>query len=87
MGKLFEKMSANPRDDWTINNIEVICENYGLECLKPSNGSHYTVKSKHSDQILTIPYKRPIKPIYIKKFVILVKNHDECEKKIVGDKQ
>jgi hypothetical protein len=66
--KCLQRMRVNPRDDWTIDDIETICRDLGLICRRPSSGSHYTV-SHRTKLPITIPRKSPIKPVYIKLFV------------------
>ena len=62
--KLLERMRNNPRD-WTIENIETVCNHYGVTCNAPTRGSHYKISHPDLEQILTIPSKRPIKPVYV----------------------
>ncbi|MCH9751372.1 MAG: type II toxin-antitoxin system HicA family toxin [Alphaproteobacteria bacterium] len=71
--KSFEKMRANPKDDWTIADVKKIARSVGIDVASPrGGGSHY--KLMHSELMgpLTMPYKRPIKPFYIKLFVKMV---------------
>jgi hypothetical protein len=42
--------------------------------MKPSDGSHFKVGNPHGGRRLTIPARRPIKPVYI---AMLVKFLDE----------
>jgi hypothetical protein len=70
--KRLEAMRRNPRDGWRIEDIEVVCSRYGIELKAPKSGSHYKVTHSASREILTIPAARPIKPIYIRQFVIFV---------------
>ena len=63
--KLLEKMRANPRD-WRIEDVERVCQAYGVACTPPRKGSHYKVNHPSQQAILTIPAHRPIKPVYIK---------------------
>jgi hypothetical protein len=68
--KLFQAMARNPRGDWRIADIEVVCKHFGLICKAPSGGgSHYSVSHPSTFGSLTIPARRPIKPFYIKAFV------------------
>ena len=62
--KLLERMRHNPRD-WRIGDIAAVCEAFGLTCTPPSKGSHYKVKHPSQSEVLTIPARRPIKPVYI----------------------
>ncbi len=70
--KLLEKMQRNPRDNFSIEDIESVCRLYGLECEAPKRGSHFTISHESQEAILTVPHKRPIKPVYIRQFVSYV---------------
>lgn len=53
--------------------VQAVCDRLGWACLPPSGGgSHWKVAIPESEFILTIPAKRPIKPIYIRKLMELV---------------
>jgi hypothetical protein len=63
-------MRANPLSDWRISDIEAICREFGISCEAPRGGSsHFKISHASMREILTIPFKRPIKPIYIRKLV------------------
>lgn len=67
--KRLEEMRSNPRGDWTIDDVRVVCAGYGVDLREPSGGSHYKVTHETQRDILTIPHRRPIKPVYIRRFV------------------
>jgi hypothetical protein len=69
--KLLNNMRQNPSADWTIDNLMVIAKRLGIE-VRNSNGSHHVFSFSRIGQDLTVPFRRPIKPIYIKKFIVLV---------------
>jgi hypothetical protein len=70
MTKLLEQMRNNPRGDWTIRDVETVCRQHGANCRPPrGGGSHYTVSHRAMPSILTIPFKRPIKAVYIRRLV------------------
>jgi hypothetical protein len=70
---LLERMRANPRGDWRIADVERLCRAYGVRCTAPSGGgSHYTARAEGIETILTIPARRPIKPVYIRRLVQLI---------------
>ena len=72
--KLLENMRRNPAGDWTIADIQMLCKALGWDCLPPKGGgSHWKVAAPGIDMILTIPAKRPIKPVYIRKLVEMAK--------------
>ncbi|APH73966.1 hypothetical protein BSQ44_23275 [Aquibium oceanicum] len=74
MGKTIERMRSNPLADWRIKDVERACAEAGIACRKPSGGSHYKIGNPQGGRRLTIPARRPIKPVYI---VMLVKFLDE----------
>jgi hypothetical protein len=65
-------MRSNPAADWTIRDVEAICREYGVLC-EPARGggSHYKLARTNAMK-LTIPYKRPIKPVFIRKLVAFI---------------
>ena len=65
---LLEEMRRNPAGDWRISDIETLCRNYGVN-FRFGKGSHATVQHPAPREILTIPARRPIKPVYIRKLV------------------
>jgi hypothetical protein len=70
MSKRLEKMRQNPKGDWTISDVVAICNEFGIMCEASRGGSsHYKVAHEKLPQKLTIPYKKPIKPVYIKMIV------------------
>ena len=78
---LLDQMRANPKGNWQIKDVEKLCREAGLVLLKPSSGSHYRVTSDALHGILTVPFKRPIKQIYIKKLIAMADAHVEVRRK------
>jgi hypothetical protein len=66
--KLLERMRANPRD-WRIEDVKTLCAAFALDFDSPPGGSHYGVKGPTQRDRLTIPFRRPIKAVYIRKLV------------------
>ena len=77
---LLDQMQANPTADWNIAKISRLCAKIGLEICPPAHGSHYTITSKYLSGILTIPARRPIKPVYVRKLVALARAHLQAAK-------
>ena len=69
--KLFSKMRSNPRGDWRIKDLETIAKRYDIT-IRKSGGSHVVFNHPYWVELLCIPAHRPIKAIYIKKFISLV---------------
>jgi hypothetical protein len=64
--KLLERMRANPRDDWHIEDMRTVCRAFGLNYRKPGGGSsHATISHPSQAAILTVVARRPVKPVYI----------------------
>lgn len=80
MSNRLEQMRRNPQGDWSIQDVIAVCRETGAECRPPrAGGSHYKVFHPAFPQILTVPFKRPIKAVYIRKLVAFideVKGHD-----------
>jgi hypothetical protein len=74
MGKrdLLTRMKQNPQGDWTISDVSSVCKDVGVACDAPKRGDHYKVSHQTQIEILTIPARRPIKPIYIRKLVTFI---------------
>ena len=72
--KLLAQMRRNPAGDWTIQDIRKLCDRLGWQCLPPSGGgSHWKIVVPGSEAILTIPARRPIKPVYVRKLLEFMK--------------
>jgi hypothetical protein len=74
--KLLEAMRGNPKNDWGISDVEKLCQQIGMEARPPAGGgSHYKVSSDLFKGALTIPAKRPIRPVYIRLLVQWADRH------------
>lgn len=73
--RTLSKMKTNPRD-WRMEQIESIAGQYGFSVRK-TGGSHFVFTHEALDEQLTIPAHRPIKPVYIKKFVALLEQLED----------
>ena len=70
MNDLLDRMRRNPAGDWTIKDVETICAQHGVPCDPPTGGGgHYKVHHASQRIIVTIPYNRPVKPVYIRGLV------------------
>jgi predicted RNA binding protein YcfA (HicA-like mRNA interferase family) len=68
--KLLAAMENNPLD-WQIGEVETVAKAFGLTMHRPG-GSHHVVRHENGRKV-SIPAHRPIKVIYIRQFVRLVK--------------
>ena len=67
--KTITKMRNNPRD-WRIEDLKVIADRLGIDYRQPGT-SHVTFRDNEGRK-LTVPAKKPIKPIYIKLFLEMI---------------
>ena len=72
-GDLIERMRREPQGGWTLQDVNSLCDHYGIGCEPPQDGqSHHKISLPNGSSTLTIPAGRPIKPVYIKAVVGLV---------------
>lgn len=69
--KLLARLRKNPKGDWTMENLLTVAKRNGIE-VRSSGGSHHVFSFPGLEADVTIPFRRPIKPIYITKFLALV---------------
>jgi hypothetical protein len=62
-------MRANPQANYTINDVERFCREYGLTIFAPRHGYHYKYLYPASETTLTILARRPVRAIYIRALV------------------
>jgi hypothetical protein len=73
MADLLEDMRRNPASGWRISDVEAVCREHGITCSPPrGGGSHYKVGHPGMIEKLTVPFRRPIKPVYIRKLVAYI---------------
>ncbi len=69
--KLLEKMKNNPKNI-SFEDLKKVLEKEGYLGIN-TGGSHWVFR-KEGQESITIPYKRPIKIIYVKKVLQLLEN-------------
>ncbi|MDB5429133.1 MAG: HicA-related toxin-antitoxin protein [Caulobacter sp.] len=79
--KLLERMRHNPRDDFDIDDVMSVCRSAGVSCEAPTRGSHYAIWHDSQVAILTVPARRPVKPVYIRALVAYI----QAVKESIGD--
>ena len=67
--KILEKMRNNPRD-WRIDHLKTVARAYHIEWRQ--RGTSHVVFIRTDGSTLPVPARRPIKPIYIRKFLDFV---------------
>jgi hypothetical protein len=71
--KILQRMRDNPAADWRVADIEAVCRLCGLLMTAPrGGGSHYKIRRPGGHAILTVPARRPIKPVYIRALLLLI---------------
>ncbi len=65
--KTLEAMRSNPRD-WRIRSLEAVAARYRVN-IRKSGGSHVVFEHPAVAEALSVPARRPIKPVYIRRFV------------------
>jgi hypothetical protein len=70
MSRRLDRMRANPQGDWTIADVEAVCREYEIPVEPPrGGGSHFKVYYPGMREYVTVPSRRPIKPVYIRQLV------------------
>jgi hypothetical protein len=67
--KLLGRMRNNPRD-WSIEELRTLPTRHGIEWRQP--GTSHVTFSKRGMTPLTVPAHKPIKPIYVVRFVAMI---------------
>ena len=67
--KTLDQVKANPRD-WRIEGLKSVADASGVVYRQPG-GSHVIFRHANG-AMLSVPARRPIKPVYIRKFVRLI---------------
>ena len=67
--KILEQMRANPRD-WWIDSLKTVARAFDIDWRQ--RGTSHVVFVHTNGRTLPVPAHRPIKPVYIKKFVEFV---------------
>lgn len=58
---------------WRIEQLQAVAEQNSLEWRRPGRGGSHVIFSAPSVRgIVSVPAKRPIKPIYIRQFLNLI---------------
>jgi hypothetical protein len=68
--KIVDAMRHNSLD-WAMAKLLTVAGEYGLE-VRTTGGSHHVFSHPSVKHSLSVPARRPIKAIYIKRFVALI---------------
>ncbi|MGH9785720.1 MAG: type II toxin-antitoxin system HicA family toxin [Terriglobia bacterium] len=70
--KTLQKMRKNQMG-WRIEDLQAVAEGNFVEWRRPGRGgSHVIFSAPGVREIVSVPAKRPVKPVYIKQFVALI---------------
>lgn len=75
--KMLSRMRNNPQD-WRIDDIKTVADQVGIE-WRNEGGSHHVFSFPGIDEDVCIPAHRPIKPVYVRRFVLLVEKVKELQ--------
>lgn len=67
--KTLQKMRNNPRD-WRIEDLKAIADRFGLKWRQ--KGTSHVVFVREDGRTLPVPAHKPIKPVYVTKFLLLL---------------
>ena len=71
-GKVLRKMRGS-QTGWRIEDLQSVAEANFVEWRKPGRGgSHVIFSVPGVREIVSVPAKRPIKPVYVKRFLALI---------------
>ncbi len=68
--KTLDQMRANPRD-WRIEDLEAAARRLGLMVRKPG-GSHVIFQKSGCSLEVSVPARKPIKPVYVRRLIDLI---------------
>ena len=68
--KTLDAMRANPRD-WRIGSLEAVAAAHGINARRPG-GSHVIFEHPGVAEAISVPARRPIKPVYVRRFVVFI---------------
>lgn len=69
--KILARMRSNPRD-WSIEDLKVLARRHGLDWRQP--GTSHVTFSYPGLVPLTVPAHKPVKPVYVSRFVSLIES-------------
>lgn len=68
--KTLERMRNNPRD-WRIDDLLAVAARHGID-VRNNGGSHHVFSSPGIIESLCVPAHRPVKPVYVKRFIAMI---------------
>jgi hypothetical protein len=81
-GKTLQKMRQN-QSGWRIEDLTTVAGSNGIEWRRPGRGgSHVIFTAEAVREIVSVPDKRPIKPIYVRHFIGLIDAARDAAKEV-----
>jgi hypothetical protein len=71
--KLLSEMRRNPKGDWRIEQLDTVARAYEVN-VRRGRGSHVVFEHPKLVRALSVPVRRPIKPVYVRRFVALIED-------------
>ena len=68
--RYIRKMRNNPIG-WRIESLEAVARSLGIS-IRKSGGSHVVFEHEASEILVSVPARRPIKPVYVRQFIQLI---------------
>ena len=68
--KKLQAMKTNPKGDWKMSDLQSVANRHGIDYRQP--GTSHVTFSCPNGMILTVPAHKPIKPVYINKFIEMI---------------
>ena len=68
--KTLDRMRNNPRD-WRIDDLLSVAGRYNIE-VRNNGGSHHVFSATGLTESLCVPAHRPVKPVYVKRFILMI---------------
>ncbi|MCC6129579.1 MAG: hypothetical protein IT186_06590 [Acidobacteria bacterium] len=65
-------MQSNPAGNWTIDDLKTVASRNGIDWRQ--GATSHVVFMREGGRTLVVPASRPIKPVYVRKFVKLVED-------------
>jgi len=73
--KLLAAMRHNPHD-WRMEQLLTVARQFDVE-VRNDGGSHHVFAHVQVPGIVTVPARRPVKPVYVRQFVALIETIKE----------
>ena len=83
-GRILQRMRRN-QIGWRIEDLISVAESSGIKWRRPGRGgSHVIFSADGVREIVSVPDKRPIKPIYVRHYIALIDAAEDAAKKDVA---